>query len=125
MVGRRASAVASPRELARLARRDGILRLRATIERGNAPALALVRGWRSSRAGRKEAPWRSSSASARDRQCAGAHHRGRPQGSHQTYAPKGLNISAHGHRVREAAFNLIGPVTMRPCSTSTRAGRGM
>jgi GNAT superfamily N-acetyltransferase len=31
-------------ELARLARRDGILRLRATIERGNAPALALVRG---------------------------------------------------------------------------------
>ena len=31
-------------ELALLARRHGILRLRATIERGNIPALALVRG---------------------------------------------------------------------------------
>ena len=31
-------------ELAFLARRGGILRLRATIERGNSPALALVRG---------------------------------------------------------------------------------
>ena len=30
-------------ELARVARADGILRLRATVERGNAPALALVR----------------------------------------------------------------------------------
>jgi RimJ/RimL family protein N-acetyltransferase len=38
-VGRRQAA-----ELARLARREGILRLRASIERGNAPALALVRG---------------------------------------------------------------------------------
>src|SRR5918996_5332193 len=34
-VGRRLAA-----ELARLAREDGVLRLRATIERGNAPALA-------------------------------------------------------------------------------------
>jgi GNAT superfamily N-acetyltransferase len=30
-------------ELARLARSEGILRLRATVERGNTPALALVR----------------------------------------------------------------------------------
>jgi GNAT superfamily N-acetyltransferase len=37
-VGRRLAA-----ELARLARDDGILRLRATIEQGNAPAIALMR----------------------------------------------------------------------------------
>lgn len=38
-VGRRLAA-----ELARLARSEGILRLRATVERGNTPALSLVRG---------------------------------------------------------------------------------
>ena len=89
---------------------QGILRFRAVIAHGNRPAFALVRGLgeelaRSYEDGNVEA--RRSPAVATMPGCGSSPAR---IAGRRIAAPKGLATRPTGDRVREAAFNLIGPV---------------